>query len=95
MSPSEPPDFDKMDLDFSDFHPLDHSVFACRDYPGGWQRHLRDQWVYRWHPAIRVRTLCVFGFHRWGQGWQRRGRDYEWTRFEMCLDCYTTHRHTL
>jgi hypothetical protein len=53
------------DIDFSEFHPLDHPLHRCQGYPGGWRRHLSYRWQYQWKDAIRAQTLCRCGRHRW------------------------------
>ena len=75
----EPPEIRK--LDFSEFHPLDHTLLGCRGYPGGWRRHLEYRWDFTTGPALRERTLCRLGRHRATQWWSR-GKT--WTG---CLDC--------
>ncbi len=50
-------------LDFSEFHPLDHSVFSCYGYPGGVERHLALMWKYQLKDAVGRNTLCRIGIH--------------------------------
>lgn len=57
-----------MKLDFSEFHPLDHTLFGCRGYPGGWRQHVAYRWDFQWRDAVRGRTWCRVGrheFHVW------------------------------
>jgi hypothetical protein len=71
-------------LDFSEFHPLDHSAWACRGYPGGRRRHLRYRWDFQWRDQFRGKTLCLIGRHRWVQWW--RGQTGE-PMGTTCLGC--------
>lgn len=55
-------------LDFSEFHPLDHSLLNCIGYPGGRKRHLRYRWDYQWQEKIEsilYAPWCLLGHHRW------------------------------
>lgn len=52
-----------MNLDFSEFHPLDHNLWECRDYPGGWRRHLQYRWDYQWSEALSIRWRHMTGRH--------------------------------
>jgi hypothetical protein len=69
MCDDPPPEIRK--LDFSQFHPLDHSVFRCRDYPGGRRRHLAYRWEFQWREHLGGWFLCPFGRHHWGKWWTR------------------------
>jgi hypothetical protein len=51
-------------LDFSEFHPLDHSVWECRGYPGGRRVHLRYRWDFQWRDELHAKFLCPLGRHR-------------------------------
>jgi hypothetical protein len=68
---SDPPVIRK--LDFSQFHPLDHSVRNCRGYPGGWRTHLKYRWEFQWEARLRRRLLCPLGRHQWSQWWDHHG----------------------
>jgi hypothetical protein len=57
-------------LDFSQFHPLDHSVWECRGYPGGRRRHLQYRWDFQWRDRLRGMTLCLIGKHAWVHWWR-------------------------
>jgi hypothetical protein len=57
-------------LDFSEYHPLDHSVWECRDYPGGRRRHLRYRWDFQGRDWVRSKTLCLIGKHHWVPWWR-------------------------
>lgn len=50
-------------IDFSEFHPLDHSLIKCRGYPGGRRRHLEFSWDFIWKDRVRGQTVCRVGFH--------------------------------
>lgn len=65
------PNIEGKKLDFSEFHPIDHSLIACTGYPGGRRRHLKHRWQFQWRSAIRSRTTCLIGLHRPGQTWSR------------------------
>lgn len=54
-----------MDLDFSEFHPLDHSLWECKGYPGGRRRHLRFRWDYQWSEELGIRWAHLRGTHDW------------------------------
>lgn len=57
-----------MRIDFSEAHFLDHWPFTryCRSLPGGWRRHLKYTWEYRW----RAQTLCRLGLHDDADYWR-------------------------
>ena len=60
-------------LDFSEYHPLDHSVFECKGYPGGKRRHLQYRWEFQVEPAISAafhKPLCAVGLHDSEPWWQ-------------------------
>lgn len=80
-----PDDIRFRELDFSQFHPLDHwpGSARCRSLYGGWRNHLRMAWDYKWSGDLRSHTLCRIGRHRWGRTWTRsRGE------FRSCNDCW-------
>ena len=81
---SEPPDFSKMELDFSQFHPLNHHVLACRDYPGGRKRHLSYRWEFRWRERVRRVLLCPLRRHEWIK-WTRTNDQRVTVR---CRNCF-------
>lgn len=68
-----------MQLDFSQFHPLDHfpGSWYCRSLPGGTRNHLVMDWQYRRKNQLRAHTLCKFGWHTWQEVWARRDDDAE------------------
>lgn len=76
----EIPSFDK--IDFSEFHPLDHSIFVCSGYPGGRKTHLKYWWEFKGEWALKAHTLCKIGRHH-PVTWQRRDLPPE----ERCLHC--------
>lgn len=61
-------------LDFSEYHPLDHTLRECRGYPGGWRRHISYDWEFRVGPRWRSRTLCRLGRHDWA-AWYCTGEE--------------------
>jgi hypothetical protein len=75
------------ELDFSEFHPLDHwpAGQRCRSLPGGTRNHLDLAWTYRWSPRLRAATKCRIGRHHWVQAWQRTESGSE--TFTACSDC--------
>lgn len=56
-------------LDFTQFHPLDHWVGTrlCRSYHGGAIQHLRLKWWYQWSEPLlwlpHRMFMCPFGRH--------------------------------
>lgn len=60
------------ELDFSEFHPLDHwpGCGYCRSLPGGVRNHLALAWAYKWPDLLARRTRCRVGWHRWVRGWR-------------------------
>lgn len=68
-----PPEIRK--LDFSQFHPLDHSVLACRGYPGGRRRHLAYRWEFQVRDQVLRWVLCPFRRHRWVTWWRGQQED--------------------
>jgi hypothetical protein len=79
-----PPNFEPGKLDFSRFHPLDHTVWQCRGYPGGIRKHLDYRWSLQWYPGLRRRTLCRAGTHRPVCYWGPDG-----DTGMLCRDCST------
>lgn len=82
---------DKLELDFSQFHPLDHHPWEkrCRKFYGGWQRHLYLEWTYRTGPELgyRIRqpvyfVLCQLDHHDWLT--HSTGRGEYWTKCAHC-----------
>lgn len=80
-------------LDFSIWHPLDHHFWEprCRQFYGGWRRHLELAWQYghgwdsRWgleHPFY-VLVLCRLGRHKLETWYVSRSRRY----FTACGHC--------
>lgn len=68
-------------VDFSGFHPLDHLLYQCRNYPGGWRTHLKYRWQFQWRSAIYSKTKCLVGWHHPGQAWSK---NETWV---ICTDC--------
>lgn len=65
-----PTDFpERPRIDFSAFHPLDHSLLRCFGYPGGWRRHLGYRWEFIWGPQLGRIFLCSVGRHRYTPYW--------------------------
>lgn len=80
-------------VDFSEAHFLDHSLWACirdKDQPnrfGGVVTHVRYAWTYRWKSSIRGATLCRIGRHRKVKGYQRNPDTGRTRRMVICHDC--------
>lgn len=72
-------------LDFSEFHPLDHSLLECRDYPGGRRRHLEYSWDFKWRGQVYARTVCRLGLHEWREWYDNSGSDEAVAC--RCYDC--------
>jgi hypothetical protein len=70
----EKPNIDPSKLDFSEFHPLDHSPGGRRrrQLPGGLRNHLHLAWTFKWSEQLRRATLCRMGRHHWCTGWTLR-----------------------
>lgn len=60
-----------MNLDFSQWHPLDHwpGTRRCRQHYGGWRRHLHVAWMMGRRDQVvgwfARPTTCVVGRHSW------------------------------
>jgi hypothetical protein len=52
-------------IDFSQFHPLDHSLARCYGYPGGWRTHLQYRWEFQWREDLVTRWMHLTGRHNW------------------------------
>ncbi|HEX4395453.1 MAG TPA: hypothetical protein VH084_28565 [Mycobacterium sp.] len=83
-----------MQLDFSQFHPLDHwpGSAYCRGLYGGTRNHLSMTWSYRRKDQLLAATLCKIGRHRWRNVWEGRpGERRPWkdrpADFEACRSC--------
>lgn len=74
------------ELDFSEFHPLDHLPASayCRSLPGGIRRHLAYGWQYKWPTQLGRMTLCRVGWHRWTKGWHHD------EPCVLCRNCWLT-----
>lgn len=61
-----PPNLDVAQLNFDEFHPLDHPVWTrrCREFYGGPRRHLEMWWAFKAHDWLHGHTLCKVGRHR-------------------------------
>lgn len=82
-----------MELDFSEFHPLDHwpGGAYCRSLPGGTRNHLALTWRFRRkqqliQPFHRV-FRCWWGKHQWAL-WQTAGANPIVT--PQCVYCPAT-----
>lgn len=60
---STSPDAEFKNVSFSQFHPIMHSFWKCKGWPGGRRRHLAYLWKYRWKDRIRAQTTCRLGRH--------------------------------
>jgi hypothetical protein len=54
-----------MNIDFSQFHPLDHPLARCHGYPGGWRKHLQYRWEFQWREALVTTWMHMTGRHNW------------------------------
>ena len=54
-----------MQIDFSEFHPLDHPLHRCVGYPGGWRRHLTYRWEFQWRNDVTTWARHRVGRHTW------------------------------
>lgn len=79
---SSQPDLKIKELDFSIFHPLMHSLWACRGWPGGRKRHLSMRWEYQWRGKFRAQTWCRAGRHQQVTWYRPDG-----SSFTCCGDC--------
>lgn len=89
-----PPEIDPTQLDFSEFHPLDHYIWEprCRDHFGGPKRHIQLWWWYKfeytpekvWHRWV----LCRLDRHQSSKGWGRKDPDSEWVSTVNCRWCW-------
>lgn len=91
MTENSPPEIKS--LDFSEFHPLDHSVWRCTGFPGGRKRHLHYRWDFQWRDRLRSWTLCRLGRHRPVQWWGRTPAEADaglpmTSRGWSCAACY-------
>lgn len=81
------PDWDNMELDFSEYHPLDHSIWRCGHYPGGWRRHFSHRWQFQWRDRAG-RWKCLLGRHKM-RTWYRRTEDRQFApQFRSCERCH-------
>lgn len=62
-------------IDFSQFHPLDHTLRACKGYPGGRRVHLKYRWEFQWRDKLRSWTLCRTGRHNPAVWYSRDGEE--------------------
>lgn len=78
----EPPQIDPEKLDFSEFHPLDHSLFQCDDK----KKHWKLVWEFKWSGEIKRWTLCKIGIHNVGTVFKfKDGKPYKVWR--SCIHC--------
>lgn len=76
-------------LDFSEFHPLFHSLWRCRGYPGGRRRHLAYKWESQWSSHVRRFWRCTLLHRHDYQKWWRNDLHAGWILSgETCSDCY-------
>lgn len=82
-----PPEFGE--LDFSQAHFLDHSIWRCGQRPefetGGRRRHIEYAWDLIWRPRLKSWTVCRIGRHHRVKGWAGRGADAK--MFIACANC--------
>ena len=74
-------------LNFSQFHPLDHWIWErrCREFYGGWRIHLKYGWDFKWRARLHEETLCRLGFHKFKPGFHHRASGKHWT---ACVYCW-------
>lgn len=87
VTPTEPPPEVPVikHLDFSQYHPLGHTLWACQGWPGGRRRHLEYRWDFQWRDWLRGKTLCLLGKHAWVQWFRGRERNvYAGTTCKAC-----------
>lgn len=72
-------------LDFSEFHPLDHwpGSARCHEFFGGWRHHLRITWAFRRKPQLLAATRCRLGWHRPTTAFRPSAR----VMWRSCHDC--------
>lgn len=76
-----------MKLDFSEYHPLDHSLRRCRGYYGGRRTHLSYWWMYFGKSALRSRVHCRIKLHRTTLAFCREGKGQQVSTKAFCIDC--------
>lgn len=76
-----------MHLDFSEFHPLDHTIWECRNYPGGRRRHLQYRWDFQWSESIAVWWRHATARHLWRTLGYRDRESGEWNYIVRCAGC--------
>lgn len=52
-------------LDFSQYHPIDHPITACRGYHGGIRQHLQNIWDFEYRARVVTRWAHLTGRHAW------------------------------
>ena len=85
MSQKETPEI--IEFDFSEFHPLDHSVWLCVGYYGGVRKHIELAWAYIWSPSVGRALWCSWERHSWAEG-QRRTKEETYEHIVICDRCY-------
>lgn len=74
------------ELDFSQAHFLDHSIWTCGSRPeietGGRRRHLEYAWDLIWRPRLLSWTACRVGRHHPAKAWARDAGS-----FVACVNC--------
>lgn len=87
----EPPDLRGKEIDFSQAHFLDHTIWECGRGEfqwGGRRQHFALMWEYKWGETVRQHTKCVLGFHRKVTMWtnDQPGGTPAWVQI-ICRDC--------
>jgi hypothetical protein len=77
------------ELDFSEFHPLDHcpAMSRCRSLPGGTRRHIALAMEFKWPSQLAQLTRCRVAWHRYTEGWCHD------KPCVICRDCWAV-KHT-
>ena len=76
------------DLDFSQWHPLDHRPGkACQKFFGGISWHLNLSWNYKWRRIILASTACKVGIHSPADAIVYLDDNDEGIPFRICHNC--------
>jgi hypothetical protein len=74
-------------LDFSQYHPLDHSIRQCSGYPGGRRRHLSHRWQFQIRERLTVAWKHATFRHEWQPFAAKDKVSGEWLYFVDCAGC--------
>lgn len=81
-----PPNLKDAQIDMSQMHMMDHSIWRCDGW-GGRRQHARLRWTYQTRPAIGRVLLCPLGLHKETKVWKMRdGKpEYVQRRCQRCM----------